>query len=95
MACDRSARGDEAGGATHELDQANAVRRSHRLDVGPAQHLASDFQRGHVAKADLDIRHVVVDGFGNPDHRLGKTALFDLLLDSMGAALCPVTTDTK
>jgi hypothetical protein len=66
-----------------------------RLDVSPAQDLTGDSKRGYIAEAELHERHVVVDGLGDPDYGLCEPAPFDLLLDSMGATLCPVAADAE
>ena len=95
MAGQGGACGDEARGATHELDQTHSVGRSHRLDVRAAQDLAGHLERGDEAEAQLYERHVVIDGLGNPDHGLGKTTLLDLLLDCMGAALRAIATNAE
>ena len=63
---DRRARRDETGRAPHQLHQAHTVWSPGRLDVGAHEHLARDFERGHIAKAQLDVGNVVVDRLGDP-----------------------------
>ena len=71
---ERGIRRDEAGIATHELDDADAVRRAFRLRVRAVDHLHRFGNGGFETEALVEQNDVVVDRFRNADDGLFQPA---------------------
>ena len=85
-ACQGCGGGNEAGISTHQLDEPNAILRADRLGMGAIESEARHFDRGIESEGFVDIRDIVVDGFGYADDRNVQAASLDLLVQGRSSA---------
>ena len=90
---ERGVAGDEARVAPHQLHEADAVARAHRLDVRAADRLHRRREGALEAEAAVDEVDVVVDRLRDPDHRDRQLRAARSPRRSARAAQRAVTTD--
>ena len=78
--------GEKTRMPAHQLDQADAVARGHRLDARAADHVDCGRIGADETETAIDERHVVVYRLGHPDYADAQTAPLDL----RAYAHCPV-----